>query len=93
MIALWRLQLQKGIGLTNLLAFGVYFPALIEFENSKCRGLVAFSGVALTILEELKLNDRIGLNAMPDLSVFPRLEILNLKGLSTFTSSAGFTTL
>ena len=56
----------------------MYFLALIEFKNSECGGLVAFSSVALTALEELKLKDYVGLNAMLDLSVFPRFKILNL---------------
>ena len=63
----------------------IYFLALIEFENTQCGGLVAmFSGMTLTALEELKLNDCTGLNAMLDLSVFPRLEIFNLKRLSIY---------
>ena len=66
----------------------MYFPTLIEFENSGCRGLVAFSGVALTTLEELKFKDYVGLNAIRDFSEFPRLKIPNLKGLSPFTYNA-----
>ena len=93
-IQMWaKASTSKFIGLIALPNFGMYFLALIEFGNNGCGGLMAFSGVALTSLEELKLKDCVGLNVMLDLNVFPRLEILNLKGLSTFISSAVLTAL